>query len=172
MDGLNCGGIPTRTTPTLTPTTLRTIAADIASLSSGSPGDFAAAASDLHHLVSTSCSTINTSNLGTTDRLSTDLQECVSIQNLGHPQIELSLQNLNNQHTNINSLQNHQNINQNSLNQQQRNDYTNSFSTAASRQAGFVPPLVLQINSSNPSAQQSSGIQFYQTNILFIFVKY
>jgi len=154
LDGLNCGGIPTRTTPTLTPTTLRTIAADIASLSPAPPENFAAAASDLHHLVSTSCSTINTSTLGATDR--TDLQEHVNIQNLGNQQI--SLQSLNNQHISLNNIQNHQHLNQNSLNQQQRNDYNNSFSTAASRQAGFVPPLVLQINSSNPSTQQSSGI--------------
>ncbi|XP_060845013.1 transcription factor kayak isoform X1 [Rhopalosiphum padi] len=149
LDGLNCGGIPTRTTPTLTPTTLRTIAADIASLSPGPPENFATAASDLHHLVSSSCSTINTSTLGASDR--TDLQEHVTIQNLSNQTI--SLQSLNNQHINLNNVQNHPN----SLNQQQRNEYNNSFSTAASRQAGFVPPLVLQINSSNPSAQQSSG---------------
>lgn len=153
LDGLNCGGIPTRTTPTLTPTTLRTIAADIASLSPGPPENFAAAASDLHHLVSSSCSTINTSTLGASDR--TDLQERGTIHNLSSQTI--SLQSLNNQHISLNNVQNHQNLNQNSLNQQQRNDYTNSFSTATSRQAGFVPPLVLQINSSNPSAQQSSG---------------
>jgi hypothetical protein len=149
LDGLNCGGIPTRTTPTLTPTTLRTIAADIASLSSGPPENFATAASDLHHLVSSSCSTINTSTLGASDR--TDLQEHVTIQNLSNQTI--SLQSLNNQHISLNNVQNHPN----SLNQQQRNEYNNSFSTAASRQAGFVPPLVLQINSSNSSAQQISG---------------
>jgi len=154
LDGLNCGGIPTRTTPTLTPTTLRTIAADIASLSPGPSENFAAAASDLHHLVSSSCSSVNTSTLEATDR--TDLQECVNIQNLSNQSI--SLQNLNNQQISINNVQNQQNLNQNTLNQQQRNDYNNSFSTAASRQAGFVPPLVLQINSNNSSVQQSSGI--------------
>jgi len=154
LDGLNCGGIPTRTTPTLTPTTLRTIAADIANLSPGSSENFAAAASDLHHLVSSSCSTMSTSTLGASDR--TDLQERVNIHNLSNQTI--SLQSINNQQISLNNLQNHQNVNQNTLNQQQRNDYNNSFSTAASRQAGFVPPLVLQINSSNPNAQQSSGI--------------
>ncbi|XP_022172903.1 transcription factor kayak isoform X2 [Myzus persicae] len=160
LDGLNCGGIPTRTTPTLTPTTLRTIAADIAGLSPGPSENFAAAASDLHHLVSSSCSSINTSTLEPTDR--TDLQECVSIQNLSNQTI--SLQSLNNQQISLNNLQNQQNVNQNTLNQQQRNDYNNSFSAAASRQAGFVPPLVLQINSSNPSVQQSSGTTILLNN--------
>jgi len=153
LDGLNCGGIPTRTTPTLTPTTLRTIAADIANLSPGPSENFVAAASDLHHLVSSSCSSMNTSTLGASDR--TDLQERVTIPNLSSQVISLEI--LNNP-TSLNNLQNHQNLNQNTLNQQQCNDYNNSFSTAASRQAGFVPPLVLQINSSNPTAQQSSGI--------------
>lgn len=152
MDGLNCGGIPTRTTPTLTPTTLRTIAADIANLSPGPSENFAVAASDLHHLVSSS--SMNTSTLIVSDH--TNLQERVTIPNLSSQTI--SLQILNNQQPSLNNLQNHQNLNQNTLNQQQRNDYNNSFSTAASRQAGFVPPLVLQINSSNPNAQQSSGI--------------
>lgn len=146
MDNLNCGGIPTRTTPTLTPTTLRNIAADIASLSPGPSENFAAAAaSDLHHLVSSS---------GVVDRLNSDLQEHHTLQNLNNQQ--LSLQSLNNQH--VTNLPNHQLLNQNCLNQQQRNDYNNSFSTTTSRQAGFVPPLVLQINSSITNTQQSTGM--------------
>jgi len=153
LDNLNCGGIPTRTTPTLTPTTLRNIAADIVSLSSGPPEDFAAvAASDLQHLISSSCT--NASSSGAVDRLSSDLQEHHSLQNLSNQQ--LSLQSLNNQH--IPNLPNHQLLNQNSLNQQQRNDYNNSFSTTISRQAGFVPPLVLQINSNITNAQQPTGM--------------
>ncbi|CAI6359459.1 unnamed protein product [Macrosiphum euphorbiae] len=160
LDGLNCGGIPTRTTPTLTPTTLRTIAADIANLSPAPSENFATAASDLHHLVSSSCSTMSTSTLEASDR--TDLQERVNIHNLSNQTI--SLQSINNQQISLNNLQNHQNVNQNTLNQQQRNDYNNSFSTAASRQAGFVPPLVLQINSTNPIAQQSSGTTILLNN--------
>jgi len=158
LDG--CGGIPTRTTPTLTPTTLRTIAADIASLESGSSEDFAvAAASDLHHLVSSSCSSINVStSLGVADRLNSDLQDRHNLQNMGNQ--HLNLQNLNNQHITLTNLQNHQHLNQNTLNQQQRNDYNNSFSAAASRQAGFVPPLVLQINSNNVGSQQLSGTYY------------
>jgi len=153
LDNLNCGGIPTRTTPTLTPTTLRNIAADIVGLSPVPSEDFAAvAASDLQHLISSSCA--NVSSSGVVDRLSSDLQEHHSLQNLSNQQ--LSLQSLNNQH--IPNLQNHQLLNQNSLNQQQRNDYNNSFSTAISRQAGFVPPLVLQINSSITNAQQPTGM--------------
>lgn len=152
LDNLNCGGIPTRTTPTLTPTTLRNIAADIVGLSPGPSEDFAAvAASDLQHLISSSCA--NVSSSGVVDRLSSDLQEHHSLQNLSNQQ--LSLQSLNNQH--IPNLPNHQLLNQNSLNQQQRNDYNNSFSTAVSRQAGFVPPLVLQINSSITNTQQPTG---------------
>lgn len=159
MDGLNCGGIPTRTTPTLTPTTLRTIAADIESLTPGPSEDFAAAAaSDLHHLVSSS---VNVPSSRVVDRLNSDLQERHNLPTLSNQ--HLSLQGLNNQHTNsLNSLHNHQNINSNNLNQQQHNEYNNSFSSAVSRQAGFVPPLVLQINS---NVQQSSGkdvfIYFY-----------
>lgn len=157
MDGLNCGGIPTRTTPTLTPTTMRTIEADLANLTPPSSENFAAsAASDLHHLVSSSCTPIILSTPGPADRLNSDLQDRQDIQNLGVQHI--TLQNLNNQHINITNLQSHQHMNQNTLNQQQRNDYNNSFSIAASRQAGFVPPLVLQINSNNTSAQQPSGM--------------
>lgn len=149
MDNLNCGGIPTRTTPTLTPTTLR----NIASLSPGPSEDFAAAAaSDLHHLVSSSC--INVPSSGIIDR--SDLQEDHSLQNLNDQQLSL-----NNQHTT--DLPNHQLLNQNSLNQQQRNDYNNSFSTAASRQAGFVPPLVLQINSCIGNTQKSTGMALLKT---------
>lgn len=153
MDGLNCGGIPTRTTPTLTPTTLRNIEADIASLTPGTSEDFAAAAvSDLLHLVSPSCTTLNISSSVSSDRLSSDLPD---LHSLGIQQ--LNLQNLNNQHINLNDLQNQQNLNQNGLNQQQQNDYNNSFSSAASRQAGFVPPLVLQINSNSSNIPQSSN---------------
>lgn len=162
MDGLNCGGIPTRTTPTLTPTTLRTIA-DIVNLTPGSSEDFAAAAaSDLHHLVSSTCNTINTPS-GTADRLNSELQDRHNLQNLSNQ----NFQNLNNQHINLNNLQSHQHLNQNTLNQQQCNDYNNSFSAAASRQAGFVPPLVLQINSNNTNAQQTTGITYKQF-IIFI----
>lgn len=147
MDGLNCGGIPTRTTPTLTPTTLRNIATDIASLSPAPNEDFAiTAVSDLHHLVSSSV---------TADRLNSDLHDHHSLQNLGNQ--HLSLQNLNNQHITLTNLQNHQHLNQNSLNQQQHNDYNNSFSSTTSRQACFVPPLVLQINS-NANIQQPTGM--------------
>lgn len=154
MDGLNCGGIPTRTTPTLTPTTLRTIEADLASLTPAQSEDFAAAAaSDLHHLVSPSCSSINVSSAGAADRLSSELQDRHNLQNLGNQ--HLSLQNLNNQQINLTNLQSHQHINQH-----QQNDYNNSFSVASSRQAGFVPPLVLQISNSNASAQQPSGMHF------------
>lgn len=154
MDGLNCG-VPTPTTPTLTPTTLRNIAADIASLTPGASEDFAAAAaSDLHHLVSPSCITLNMSS-GPSDRLSSDLQDRHSLQNLGIQ--HLTPQNLNNQHINLNDLQNQQNLNQNSLSLQQQNDYNNSFSSSASRQAGFVPPLVLQINPNSSNISQSGN---------------
>lgn len=156
LDGLNCGGIPTRTTPTLTPTTLRNIAADIESMTAGQSENFAAAAaSDLHHLVTSS---VNVSSSGAVDRLNTDLQERHNLQTQSSQ--HLSLQGLNNQHTisSLNSLHNHQNINPNSLNQQQHNEYNNAFSSTSSRQAGFVPPLVLQINS---SVQQSSGKDIY-----------
>lgn len=163
MDGLNCGGIPTRTTPTLTPTTLRTIA-DIVNLTPGSSEDFAAAAaSDLHHLVSSTCTTINASP-GIADHMNSELQDRHNLQNMSNQ----NFQNLNNQHINLNNLQNHQHLNPNSLNQQQCNDYNNSFSAAASRQAGFVPPLVLQINSNNTNAQQTSGITYKQFILFFI----
>lgn len=155
MDGLNCGGIPTRTTPTLTPTTLRNIAADIACLTPGPPEDFAAAAADLHHLVSSSCGTINTSSSVGSIRLNSNTQDRNNLQNLGNQHI--TLQNLNNQHLNLNNLQNHQHLNQNTLNQQQREEYSNSFSSALSRQAGFVPPLVLQINANNVNTQLPSS---------------
>jgi len=156
LDGLNCGGIPTRTTPTLTPT-LRNFEADIANLTHGTSEDFAvAAASDLHHLVSASCSSINVPSSENIDRLNSDLQNRHNLQNLNIQHI--SLQNINTQNIIINNLPSHQHMNQNTLNQQQRNDYNNSFSVAPSRQAGFVPPLVLQINSSNSGAQQQSGM--------------
>lgn len=161
MDGLNCGGIPTRTTPTLTPTTLRNIATDLANLTPAASEDFAAAAvSDLHHLVSSSSSS------GVADRLNSDLQDHHNLQTLGNQ--HLNLQNLNNQHIALTNLQNHHHLNQNSLNQQQRNDYNNSFSSASSRQACFVPPLVLQINSSNTNVQQSSSITL-QTRLIYMY---
>lgn len=162
MDSLNCGGIPTRTTPTLTPTTLRTIAADLSSLSPGQPENFAAsAASDLHHLVSSSCKSVNVTSSG--DTVNSDLQDRNNLQNLNSPHTSISLQNLHNhQPHGMNNLQNEQH-NQNSLNQQQRNDYNNSFSSAVLRQAGFVPPLVLQINTS--AQQQPSGRYIYIYNI-------
>lgn len=156
LDGLNCGGIPTRTTPTLTPT-LRNFEADI--LTHGSSEDFAvAAASDLYHLVSASCSSINVSSSDNIDRLSSDVQNNPVVQNLSIQHI--SLQNINTQNIIINNLSNHQHMNQDNLNQQQRNEY-NSFSVTSSRQAGFVPPIVLQINPSNSSAQQQSGMNIW-----------
>jgi len=154
LDNLNCGGIPTRTTPTLTPSTLR----NIASLSPGPSEDFATvAASDLHHLVSSSCISVPSS--GIIDR--SDLQEHHSLQNLSDQQLSLN----NQQHTT--DLPNHQLLNQNGLNQQQHNDYNNSFSTAVSRQAGFVPPLVLQINSSISNTQKPTGT-ILNNNVSFI----
>lgn len=144
MDNLNCGGIPTRTTPTLTPTTLRTIAADIIGLPGPTDNFAVAAASDLHHLVSSSCPVIVPSS-GTNE-----IQDRQNLQNLGNQ--HLNLQNLNNQHLSVQNLQNHQLINDDNLNQQ-HNDYKNSF-----RQAGFVPPLVLQINSNNAIQQSSSMV--------------
>lgn len=90
----------------------------------------------------------------TADRLTSDLQDRQNLQNLGNQQ--LNLQNLNNQLV-LNNLQTHQQLNEDSLNQQQ-NDYNYSFSLPTSRQAGFVPPLVLQINSSNANVQPPSSM--------------
>ncbi|VVC34581.1 Hypothetical protein CINCED_3A012984 [Cinara cedri] len=155
LDSLNCGGIPTRTTPTLTPTTLRSIAADLSSLAPGQPENFAAsAASDLHHLVSSSCKSVNVTTSGSADRINSDLQDRHNLQILSGPHTTISLESLHNhQPLGMDNLQNEQH----SLNQQQRNDYNNSFSAASSRQAGFVPPLVLQINSANSNTQPPSG---------------
>lgn len=120
-------------------------------MSPGASEDFAAsAASDLHHLVSASCANINVPSSIAADNLGSEDRH--NLQKLSNQ--HLNLQNLNHQHISLNNLQNSQHLNQNSLNQQQRNDYNNSFSTATSRQAGFVPPLVLQINSNVP---QPSG---------------
>ncbi|XP_025418233.1 transcription factor kayak isoform X2 [Sipha flava] len=161
LDGLNCDGIPTRTTPTLTPTTLRNIAADIASMSPGTSEDFAAsAASDLHHLVSSSCTNINVPSSIAADHLGSEGRH--NLQKLSNQ--HLNLQNLNNQHISLSNLQNSQHLNQNSLNQQQQNDYNNSFSTVTSRQAGFVPPLVLQINANAPQPSGSTVLLNSNTN--------
>lgn len=125
-------------------------------MSPGTSENFAAsAASDLHHLVSSSCTNMNVPSSVTADHLGSEDR---------HNLQKLSNQHLNNQHISLNNLQNSQHINQNSLNQQQRNDYNNSFSVAASRQAGFVPPLVLQVNSNTP---QSSGKYIHTYYYLF-----
>lgn len=99
--------------------------------------------------MSSSCPVIVSSS-GTTERLTSEIQDRQNLQNLGNQ--NLNLQNLNNQHISANNLQNHQLVNDDNLNQQ-HNDYKNSF-----RQAGFVPPLVLQINSSNLIQQPSSMV--------------
>lgn len=128
-------------------------------MSPGTSEEFAAsAASDLHHLVSSSCTNINVPSSVASDHLGSE--DRLDLQKLSNQ--HLNLHNLNNQLL-INNLQNSQ-----QLNQQQQNDYNNSFSAAASRQAGFVPPLVLQINANPP--QSSSKYYIYSCFNLFYFL--
>lgn len=110
---------------------------------------------------------MNVSSSGTADRINSDLQDRHSLQNLSVSHTSLQSLHDHPQHLGMDNLQNDQH-NQNSLNQQQRNDYNNSFTSASSRQAGFVPPLVLQINTS--AQQQSPGISIYtdKTKILSV----